>query len=135
MLSSLTLSADFSPTLHGDAVEEASQRFSWLVKTLGTCHQPSRIENLKFAILIWLFSYTKYLPWPTLDALFAPYPENRWPRLKCFIVQDFNEEMDKVQYYKTGMLEEIILPMTPILASTDILRFMIYGEYFPILEM
>jgi len=137
MLSSLTLSAEFSDpstTLSVTALEEASRRFSWLVKTLGTCHAPSRIENLKFAILTWLFSYAKDLPWPTLDALFAPYPERRWPRLKCFIFQDFIASVDMVQYYKKGMLEEIIFPMTPILASTDILRCVVSGEYFPFSE-
>jgi len=62
--------------------------------------------------------------------LFAPYPESRWPLLKHFAVQYLDESMDNVRYYQEGMLEEIVLLMTPILDSADILRFTISGKHF-----
>jgi hypothetical protein len=129
MLSSLTLSADISMMPYGNPGLEGPQRFSWLINTLATCHQPSRIENIKFMILTREFGFADRLPWRNLDALFAQHPGIRWPRLKRFIIQHFNECRADVKRYKEGKLEEIILPKTPILAAADLLRFTISDEY------
>jgi len=129
MLSSLTLSADIAMIGYGYSREEGPQRFFWLVNTLGTCHQPSRIENIKFMILTKDFGFADQLPWRKLDALFTGWCSGRqWPQLKRFIIQHFNQYRD-VKQYKEGMLEGIILPRTPILAVADLLRFTISGEY------
>ena len=102
------------------------RRFSWLVGTLATCHQPSRMENIKFMILIWDVSLANHLPWHNLDALFAQYPGGQWPRLKHFIIQHFDENKGKV---KEESIEDIILPRTPFLAAANLLRITTSGEY------
>jgi len=129
MLSSLTLSADISMMSYGHGGLEGPQRFFWLLNTLGTCHQPSRIEHIKFMILTRNFGFADQLPWQNLDALFSQYPGRQWPQLKRFDIQHFNKYAEDVKRYKEGRLEGIILPMTPILAAADLLRFTISGEY------
>jgi len=129
MLSSLTLTADISMMSYAYLGLEGPQRFFWLVNTLGTCHQPSRVKNIKFMILTKDFGFADQLPWQNLDALFTQYPETRWPQLKRFDIQHFNQYEGDVKRYKEGKLERIILPRTPILAAADLLRFTISGEY------
>jgi len=114
---------------YGNPGIDGPQRFSWLVNTLATCRQPSQIETIKFIILTREFGFAKKLHWKNLDALFAPYPRARWPQLNHFIVEHFNENKENVKRYKEGMLEEIILPMTPNLSAADVLRFTISGQY------
>jgi hypothetical protein len=129
MLSSLTLSADVSQTFDGDAGSQGLRRFAWLVNTLGTCHQPSRIENITFMILISPFGSVNCLPWQNLDVLFAQHPGSRWPALKCFTIQHSSECWWDVTQYNEGSLEGIILSMTPNLAAADLLRLMSSDEY------
>ena len=121
MLSSLTLFADISGV-------QGPRPFSWLVNTLGTCHRPSRIESVKFMMLTCAFRQAEDLLWSTLDALFAPYPERRWPQLKRFVIRHFSNSGD---HAKGGKLEKVIRSMIPVLASADILQFTMSGQYFP----
>jgi len=129
MLTSLTLSADISMMPYSHPGIDSPQRFSWLVNTLATCCQPSQIKTIKFILLTKEFGFAKQLHWENLDALFAPYPRARWPRLNHFIVQHFNKNQENVKRYKEGRLEEIILPMTPNLSAANVLQFTISGPY------
>ena len=85
-------------------------------------------------ILTREFGFAKHLPWQNLDALFAPYPGARWPHLNRLIVQHFNEKKESIKRYKEGRLEDIILPMTPILSAADLLRFTVW-RIFMVLEV
>ncbi|KIM37291.1 hypothetical protein M413DRAFT_31008 [Hebeloma cylindrosporum] len=129
VLTSLTLSADISMMPYGNPGVDGPRRFAWLVDTLATCCQPSRIETIKLIILTREFSFAKDLHWKNLDSLFTPYPEIRWPQLNRIIVQHFNENKESIKRYKVGTLEKIVLSMTPILSAADLIRFTISGEY------